>query len=705
MNFDIGCAQSLYSESIHPRVLASDADVEILRRRALRENGKKVMDGLRVWSTPTVEKILAATTSTDVRSPVDGAYFGTPVVFGLDDIAMVGRLDKDDRAVEAVRRFLLAMAEAELSGEINYALGSLRHQGMAYDLLYNHLPEEDRSRIATWMVLGIRETLDRIQGFLKGSGANTNVCFMMSALFNLLAVKGDPGVPNLDREQAKLLTLFEAALHGSIGPNGFPVEDIGYGTALVPYLSFVVEALRRAGLYDAYTECPRYTRFGRAILHFVQPWGEHLTSTGDQYDGIIDRQFVLSRMAEMNGDPTMRWMIGTLHQSEPAASMFAEVALDEAKRFSVPVGWLSLAMLKDIRKQKHPSRAKIPTAYSDPLRGIVSLRSGWDKDSTFVTFDGSQRSPGCSGHQHSSCGNFTLSALGEYFAIDCGRYNMEQNCHNVVLAGGASGRSSEGQWQMAWHHGVLTDYSPGPFVDIASVDSSLQHDCYWAFRHLGLVKGKGMPAYVWCVDDINKANDWAEFVWQLHTSPENVITLQKSMATVKGWRNGNCLDIHLGLPDPKSYPKSHRVTFSKDEATGSSYNYIQNPHERANAFKRPSDMLHHSVFVRPRLKATVEGFNGRFMSVMLPRRKGESPSRFKRIPSQDNSIAARITFGDIEDTLIWAYEHPILEAGDIKARGRWCLVRRSLKTGRVLDYTIKDGTRLEVSGKILPATR
>ena len=69
------------------------------------------------------------------------------------------------------------------------------------------------------------------------------------------------------------------------------------------------------------------------------------------------------------------------------------------------------------------------------------------------------------------------------------------NCHNVVLAGGESGRSTDGQWQMAHHHGVLTDYSPGPFVDFASVDSSLQHDCYWSFRHLGLVKGKSAPAY------------------------------------------------------------------------------------------------------------------------------------------------------------------------------------------------------------------
>jgi hypothetical protein len=434
-------------------------------------------------------------------------------------------------------------------------------------------------------------------------------------------------------------------------------------------------------LYDAYKQCPRFARFGRAILHFVQPWGEHLTSTGDQYDSFPERIFVLGRLARVTCDPSLAWLAGTI--SDPPTKLWPpELALRPGLR--IPASYLSLLVLDDL-KPVSPAKAGLPTQYVDRGRGLVSFRSGWNADDTFVVLDGSQRSPSAQGHHHSSCGHFDLSALGEYFAIDTGRYNMEQNCHNVVLVDGKSGRSSDGEWCMAWHHGLLTDYRPGDFVDFASVDSSHQHNCYWARRYLGLVKGKGAPAYVWMVDDINKANDWAEFWWQLHTSPENVIEIHDGRASIRGWRKGNFLDVHFALPDPNRYPKPHQLTIEQDEATPSSHKYVGNARERAKAFKRPSDMLHGAVFLRPRLLAKVAGYNGRFLSVMIPRRKGERPAKVQQLPSLDNSLALRITFAGVEDTLIWAYEHNLLEAGEVKARGNWTVVRRSLRTGKVME--------------------
>src|SRR5262249_29965406 len=151
--------------------------------------------------------------------------------------------------------------------------------------------------------------------------------------------------------------------------------------------------------------------------------------------------------------------------------------------------------------------------------------SDWDKDATFVVFDGSQRSPSAPGHAHDSCGHFSFSALGEYFAIDTGRYSPEQECHNITLIGGKSGRSTNGEWLCNYEAGRLIGYEPGPFVDSAAVDSSHQHNCIWARRTLGLVKSSDdkIPSYAWTVDDINATNDWGSFWWQLHSSPENVI--------------------------------------------------------------------------------------------------------------------------------------------------------------------------------------
>ena len=110
-------------------------------------------------------------------------------------------------------------------------------------------------------------------------------------------------------------------------------------------------------------------------------------------------------------------------------------------------------------------------------------------------------------------------------------------------------------------------------------------------------------------------------------------------------------------------------------------------------------MLHAAVYERPRLLAKVAGYNGRFMSIMLPRRKGEQPARVERLPSLMNSLAARVTFGDVEDTILWAYEHGMLEAGDIRARGNWCVIRRTLSTGRVVRFAGGNLTALSVAGR------
>jgi hypothetical protein len=346
-----------------------------------------------------------------------------------------------------------------------------------------------------------------------------------------------------------------------------------------------------------------------------------------------------------------------------------------------------------------------PTAFCDRGRGLVSFRSGWDDDATFAVFDGSQRSPAAPGHAHESCGHFSLSALGEFFAIGTGRYNVDQDCHNVVLIDGKSGRSTDGEWIADYHAGRLIDYKPGPFVDTAAVDSSHQHNCMWARRWLGLVKdpsGK-LPSYVWTVDDINKANDWAEFWWQLHTSPENAITINGDSATIRGWRRGNLLDVHFALPDPASYPKPYALALSQDVATPSSVKYVGDVAAAAARFPRPADMLHGPVFQRPRLIAKVSGWNGRFMSLMLPRAKGRKPAKVERLPSLVNSLAVRITFPNlgVQDTLIWAYEHHLLEAGDVRARGNWCVVRQATANGKVLSHAIGEGTSLIVAGKRL----
>lgn len=717
MNSKFGCAKQLYQQHTHPRLFCDARDLRRLKNQIRTGIGRKLMDALRTKVRPLIK---AVEESADIPSMIMHPTLrkvphGGAVLAALADMALVGVLDGEERVIEAVRRVLRAAPEAEAKGprdRLSLGYSSLGELQIAYDLIHPYMTAEDRAIYTRWAAgISVRETLQTLRqsNYLRCAGMNIPMVGMMTALLNLLVIEGDAGAPDLSAEKAELMRMFEATLFSVMGPNGYPHEDIAYGSGMVSLLARVVEAVRRAGLYDTYTECPRYLKFGRAMLHFVQPWGKFLSNTGDYGADFGWRSPVFPRIAEETRDPSLLWLNGTISYPVACAGPmdmskrrvdFPEIELDPG--LQTPVDVFTLLVLDELRRPVHPSRTRIPTQYMDPERGIVSFRSSWQEDATFVVFDGAQRSGAAQGHAHDSGGHFSLSALGEYFAIDTGRYCIEQDQHNVVLVDGKSGQSTAGEWRNSWYQARLTGYQPGAFVDTAAVDNSQMADCYWSRRTLGLVKdldGIGAPAYVWTVEDVNKANDYREFWWTLNTHPDHKIVLGKDHATIVGCDHGNCLDVFFALPAADEYPKPHRLKLEKNLQLAGSQKYLWKPARTlAREYRKLVGHLEYGpVFARPRLVGKVSGYNGRFMSVMIPRRKGERPARVERLPSIDNSLAVKITFDKVEDTLIWAYEHNLLEAGGIKGRGQWCVVRRSRKTGKVLAQALGSGTSLSVS--------
>ncbi|MBI2441925.1 MAG: heparinase II/III family protein [Lentisphaerae bacterium] len=721
MKSSFGCAKPLFDGKIHPRLFCGPQDLLRLRKQIRTGYGLKLMNALRKKVRPLLDVIETADSlplliahHTVRKHPRGGS-----VLAALADIAFVGVLDDNARAVEAAQRVLLAVPEALAIGPRNtydLSYGVIGELQLTYDFLRARLSPEACALYTRWAVkTAIRETLRTIRAghFLRSAGANIPMVGMMSALMTLLAVKGDPGVPDLAEEEGELVRMFEAALFCGIGSNGYPAEDIAYGSGMVSFMARLVEPLRRAGLYDAYA-LPRYRRFGRAMLHFVQPWGKFLSNTGDYGADFGWRSPVFPRLATETRDPTLLWLHGTLSYPIACAGPmdmktrrvdFPELKL--APGFQAPVDLYSLLTLSDLRKPVHPSKTRIPTQFMDSDRGIVTFRSSWKPDATFVVFDGAQRPSSAQGHAHDSGGHFSLSALGEYFAIDTGRYNIEQDQHNVVLVDGKSGQSTKGQWRASWYQAVLTSYRPGPWVDTASVNNSQMADCYWSKRTLGLVKetaGAGAPAYVWTVEDINKANDYREFWWTMNVHPDHRITCFSDHATIIGSDHGNFLDVHFALPDPAAYPKPHCLKLAQDHQQYGSYAYPMgqgnDPQALAREYRRTVGHLEYGpVFYRPRLIAKVAGYNGRFMAVMLPRRANEPRAKVESMPTLDNGLALRLTFDKVVDTVLWAYDHHLLEADGIKARAQWCVVRRQRKTGRVLYFALGDGYTLAINGK------
>lgn len=132
-----------------------------------------------------------------------------------------------------------------------------------------------------------RRTLDWLgDTYHLGAGANIPINQLLDLVGVLLAIDGEKGVPDLDKEWSRALLMFEATLNTVVGHAGYPSEDMGYGTGMFCRIAQIAEAVRRASRIDPYKVCPRYAEFGNAILHFVQPWGKNLSTTGDHGDDI-----------------------------------------------------------------------------------------------------------------------------------------------------------------------------------------------------------------------------------------------------------------------------------------------------------------------------------------------------------------------------------------------------------------------------------
>mgnify|MGYP006278690865 CR=1 FL=1 len=703
MNYSFGAAEKLYRDNVRPRVHFSTADLPALRRQLQSGDARTVMREFRRRTEEDIRRVLAFPSEEKLREAVlEPRTPGRRLIWAgrrttIANMALLSLLEENQNALAAVRRLFRIIPDADRADQGRLAISS-NAVGMicqAFDMVAPGLDAEERERIARWAWEdGVLRNLDDLSlRIFKAPGANIPMSGVLNALQALLCLGGEPCAEGAEALWERALPMLEAMIHGCIGPEGYPEEDMGYGTIMTARVAHTAEIIRRAGLFDVYQRCPRYRKFGRAILHMTQPWGTHLTTTGDHGDDFGMRTFVLSRLAVENDDPALIWLLTHLSDS-------GDISLDDHRR--VEHSFYSVLMADRLGRGVPPAEVDPELSFLAPRRGMVSFRSGWEEDATYVALDGSQRCPAAQGHQHASCGHFMLSAFGEYFAIGPGRYNMEQNCHNVTLIDGKSGRTTNGEWRFMFHDGILTDYRPGRMVDVAAVDSSLQHDCYWARRHLGLVRGEGVPPYVWIAEDVNKNNDWAEYWWQLHTSPENVIDIHDNRATITGWRCGNQMDVHFILPDPEEYPRPHELqAIYQDVAEPSSYAYVDPIEQHLEKFDRPADQVHYAAFRRPRLIARIGGYNGRFMSLLLPRRAEDPRAEIQRLDTVPVSLAVRISFPEVEDTLIFAHDHNVLRAGDVQGLGHWCLVRRHRESREVLEYELGEGTYLEVDGREL----
>lgn len=358
-----------------------------------------------------------------------------------------------------------------------------------------------------------------------------------------------------------------------------------------------------------------------------------------------------------------------------------------------------------------------PTTTCSHGTEVATFRTSWGPDAVHMVVSGQGR--GHSSLDHSQCdgGHVTLFAHGEYLGIDPGYWNIYEEHHSVVLIDGKGQFARSGDEGIRKHRsGHLTGFSRGEMVDYVRADQAFARNCVWADRHVLFVRLGGDSAYVVLVDNTNPDHQRHAYAWQLQAHPlsEVRITGERTAEVVKARAR---VDVSVVAPprdDVPGHPFEMKLwtdfvygAYVEGEgealagASGIGRSFI---YTREEARRERAD-LSFSAFYWPRLVAEQSGPSGMMMSVMSPRRTGES-----RMAVVDRSggrtLRADVDCGAFTDTVISALDHGLIRFDDVRGESELAVVRRPKAPGAgpVRVWTL-EGRGLRVDGSWVSASR
>jgi hypothetical protein len=476
---------------------------------------------------------------------------------------------------------------------------------------------------------------------------------------------------------------------------GFSYEGTGYGHGVFAYLYPFAELLKLGGFADLYESEPRLKNVLESSLRGMFPGGEFLVNDNDM--GLMGAQslFYLLIGHKVYGDALFLsfWEAyqGPGHAIRPWGDMMpwvngrigaAGLAMEGTSTlFFSMLYWEPGVLIEPLERVGHAV-----AAYSAGTER-ADIRTSWSKDAVYVNILGAGREHHSQTHRHADAGHFSLFAHGEYLAIDTGRYNSNEDQHNVVLVEGKNAHEVKG-WGMDPMSGRLEGFGHDAELTYVKADMAKMKNCYWADRHFLMVKYGADEAYVVTVDDINVDNQFHSYVWQLQANEGGRFEVGKDWAVLHGERGRLDIDFVIpGVGDHVAMPHALEVSAGEQE-----WQWPYGKEQKIGGLLK-AGVLQSSVR-RERLAAKLTGANGVMMAVMSPRAKGAKRLGLARV-EHARALEVVVRTGAFEDTIIAAPNRAVIETERVKAMSELVFVRRDL-SGRVVKVWSVDGARVNV---------
>ena len=526
----------------------------------------------------------------------------------------------------------------------------------------------------------------------RNAGRNIPVCQTINAGIAALVMGEECGHARWEEVVGFARDACIQHLRRGFDAGGYPYEGTGYGLETAYYIYLYAQLLYQNGREDLFESEPNLRNIPLAALSIMLPDRSALLNVNDL--GLIFPwsmpYLLLTARHYGRGVDVEFWneFCGFDHPQRPAGDVtpwykqtFGEVTrgFDHMPSLLLTILWWS----PDLPSQGI-EEASLPTAGYSAGVEMANFRTSWTRGATYLNVLGSGRSHTGAGHAHADCGHFSIFAHGEYLAVDTGRYNVDEDYHNVVLVDGKCHMPMPPkQWGFNRRSGHLKGFARGALVDYVVADSAHMKECIWSDRHVMFVRTGGEGAYVVTVDNINPDYEWHSYTWQLHANPDSTIEITgPASATVRGRRAA--LDVHLLFPGPEDFPdKPHRLELKTETAY-----WTYGKQDKPNVDAGRTGLLVTS-YERPRLLAELQGESCLLMAVMLPRPLAAPPRSVTRVPAY-RLLRAEVDCGDFTDTLLAAPDHGYMRQDDLLAHAELALVRRD-RSRKVTGTWVSDG--------------
>jgi hypothetical protein len=390
---------------------------------------------------------------------------------------------------------------------------SSRALAVFYDLLHDHLTEQERQEVRDYIVGTYLAYLYPYMQSVPGRrdypailGHNMHLIGNAAGGLLALAVYGETGL-STEEEDAWVDLFFDGVHRGleiGLGEDGGGLEGPGYSSACLYYGSFLIEAIRRAGGPDLLSgQSGPIQRSPYYYLYEVRPNGQYFNNINDS--SFSAHTVFLPLFASVLDDPGLVWLWDTVEgHRHDGSNVFGDTWTSWTAVLPYVLLWRGLAPEAAL-----PDELGFPLSRKFTRRGLVSMRTCWQEEGVLLSFlSGGQPDRG---HSQFDANHFALYAGDGILAYDPGYGAKSTESHNTLLFDGAGQtvRCTEGRIS-AYEPGDVAAYARGSAGDLYGNSALRLFD-----RHVYFIRGEHGP-YAVVYDQVEADGEQHTYSWLLN---------------------------------------------------------------------------------------------------------------------------------------------------------------------------------------------